>query len=660
MILYDEKHLANLNGQGKVNANESKKLTGYASIDKPWLKWYQHGEDFKDIEFNKTNCYDYFFDVTKNYDWPLIEYYGKKYTKEEIKEEVDNYIKRFTTMGIKEGDTVSFILLNVPETMFFLLALSKMGAAVNLIKFDESPERIKFMTNLSNSKYLFASEVPFIMDNVSSALDLGSNIEKVISLPVTEAIPKEKMTNMLYKQAKSNLPNETDEDKIIEEVIKIYHKTINDRTSLIENLKSHGDFITFDEWKNTYHGEEMRTIEGGADNTVAIVYTGGTTGAPKGVELTNNNLNYSAHNFLYSEMDFYPKLKSMDILPPSIGYYFNATYDLLCCGVSVNFISQFKVQEYPNLIKEHKPNIFMAGPILLKAIVDADILDDTSFMVAPISGGDKLFLEEEERFNEYAKSKGGIATVGDEKIETRVRQGWGLTESTAAASYLNRGAAKTGSIGIPLIDVTVGVFDYVPADEFDKDTLEEKKYGEIGELCITGDTVMKGYLNNPEATKALLREHSDGKIWLHSDDLGYIDEDGRIYHKGRAKRMLTRSGAKVWLGTLEDTIRSHPMVDACCCVKMEDVEEREVPVAHIVLKDTDSDDLVFEEIDALVKTNYPECYLPKFYVKKDELPITEVNKKIDFKSLEKENILDPDNYSISGKVITPKVKLMKK
>ena len=111
------------------------KLTGYASIDKPWLKWYQHGKDFKDIKFNKTNCYDYFFDVTKDYDWPLIEYYGKKYTKEEIKEEVDTYIKRFTAMGIKEGDTVSFVLLNVPETMFFLLALSKMGAAANLIKF---------------------------------------------------------------------------------------------------------------------------------------------------------------------------------------------------------------------------------------------------------------------------------------------------------------------------------------------------------------------------------------------------------------------------------------------------------------------------------------------------------------------------------------------
>ena len=96
---------------------------------------------------------------------------------------------------------------------------------------------------------------------------------------------------------------------------------------------------------------EFYPIEDGSDNTVAIVYTGGTTGDPKGVELTNNNLNYSAHNFLYSEMDFYPGLKSMNILPPSIGYYFNATYNLLCCGVSVNFISQFKVQEYPKLIK---------------------------------------------------------------------------------------------------------------------------------------------------------------------------------------------------------------------------------------------------------------------------------------------------------------------
>lgn len=660
MILYDEKHLANLNGQGKVKTKESKKLTGYATVDKPWLKWYQHGEDFQNLDFNKTNCYDYFFDITKEYDWPLIEYYGKMFTREEIKQQVDDYIKKFTSMGIKEGDTVSFVLLNVPETMFFLLALSKMGATANLIKFDESPDRIKFMTNLSNSKYLFASEVPFIMENVMKSLELGSNIEKVIALPVMNLVPQEAMSKMLYQQVKSNTEDQLDEDKITEEVIKIYQKIMHDRNQLITKMKSYKEFMTFDEWDQAYQQEDMRTIVGGSDNTVAIVYTGGTTGNPKGVELTNNNLNYSAHNFLHSEMDFYPRLTSMDILPPSIGYYFNATYNLLCCGVRVNFISQFKVQEYPNLIKEYKPNIFMAGPILLKAMVDADVLEDTSFMVAPISGGDKLFLEEEERFNEYAKSKGGVATVGNEKIDTIVRQGWGLTESTAAASYLNRKAAKTGSIGIPLAGVTVAVFDYVPFDEFDKNTLEEKKYGEIGELCITGDTVMKGYLNNPEATNAILREHKDGQVWLHSDDLGYMDEDGRIYHKGRAKRMLTRSGAKVWLGTLEDTIRSHPMVDACCCVKMNDEEEREVPVAHVVLKDKECSNSVFEEIDELVKVNYPESYVPKFYVKKEELPITEVNKKVDFKALEQENILDPDNYTMVGKVISPRVKIMKK
>ena len=162
-----------------------------------------------------------------------------------------------------------------------------------------------------------------------------------------------------------------------------------------------------------------------------------------------------------------------------------------------------------------------------------------------------------------------------------------MTESMAGIVYSIRPALKVGSIGIPLRHCDVAIFEY---GEF-----EEKKYGETGEICYTGPTIMKGYLNNKEAYDAMVRLHPDGRYWLHTDDLGYMDEEGRIYHQGRAKRMITRNGGKIWLGTLEDAIKSHPAIDNCCCVKLEDEIEREVPVAHVVFKN-DVDDGVYDEI----------------------------------------------------------------
>lgn len=636
------------------NTSISKKqLTGYASIDTPWMKWYN--ESLKDVDFKHTNCYDYFFEVTKEFNWPLWEYYGRKYTAKDIKKETDKIIKKLTAMGIKEGDTVSFIFLNVPETLFFHLALSKMGAITNLIKFDEPAERIKFMCDLAKSRYLFATEIPPIIDNVLEALDLGCGVDQVISVPLTEAMPKVAVLNMLHEQSKNNILEGKSTANILVEMSNQYKRTLEMQKKLQSKILTNPRFMTYDDWKKKYNGNDMNVITGGADNVSVIVYTGGTTGSPKGVELTNDNLNASSHAFTRSDMDFDPKRTSMSILPPSIAYYFNATYQLMCCGVSVNLISNFTVPEYPKLIAKHKPNIFMAGPILLKEIAKADIMDDVSFMIAPISGGDKLEVSLEEAFNNYLKEHNG---------DTIVRQGYGSSECTAAATYINRHAAKSdclGSIGIPLIDMTVAIFDYIPYDEFDMNNLEEKKYGEIGEICITGPTVMKGYRDNPEATNQVLRMHKDGKVWLHTDDLGFMDEDGRVYHRGRAKRMLTRSGSKVWLSPIEDEISKHPMVDACCCVKLADEVESEVPVAHIVLKDGASFEEVANELDNMVSKNNPEVYVPKYYVKRDELPVTEVNKKVNFRALESEDIFDTKDYSVNGKLITKKnkVKVMK-
>lgn len=196
---------------------------------------------------------------------------------------------------------------------------------------------------------------------------------------------------------------------------------------------------------------------------------------------------------------------------------------------------------------------------------------------------------------------------------------------------------------------------------FEYQTDKELPYGKDleGEICISGPTVMKGYLNNPLATKNTLMKHSDGKYWVHTDDMGVMDSDGYIYHRGRLKRMLTRSGNKLWLTDLDEKVMGTGLVASCCSVKLDDINEREVPVVHVVLNEGEDEFEVISKLDSYIKENCPPFYLPKYYIIKEYLPYTKVNKKLDFKSLEKENILDEDEFIINGKIIKPRNKIKK-
>ena len=155
-------------------------------------------------------------------------------------------------------------------------------------------------------------------------------------------------------------------------------------------------------------------------------------------------------------------------------------------------------------------------------------------------------------------------------------------------------------------------------------------------------------------------KHSDGTIWVHSDDFGIMDEDGFIFHKGRAKRMLTRNGGKVWLTDIEEIAKTLPFIDDVCACKLDDEIEREVPVLHVVFKESNLDEQeMIEILNNLIKEKCQATFVPKYYIIKESLPYTETNKKLNFKLLESEDILDSSNYNIQGNIIKPiqKVKI---
>ena len=619
-----------------ISLDYASEMKGYPSIDKPWLKWFK--EDCIGLPFIETSAYDYFLEMTKNFPQStiLLEYYGRNYTISDIKREVEYYIKCFSAMGLKKGDVVSFVMLDVPEVLFMWYALTSLGVISNMIKFDESGERIKYMTELTNSKYIFATSVPFIIKNVKDALENNNIVEKVITLEVTEALPVPLKTRMLFEELKLSheLKQNIKDNGNLKQMAKDIKKTMSDlkksKNQVNELINDDARFLSFKKWKESLTiKDQIPIISKNGDDIATIVYTGGTTGKPKGVKLSNNNLNAAAHAIHYGDDTFSLGNSALNILPPAIAYFFNSTHGNFCGGVKVILISHFTVEEYPYLIKKYEPNIFMAGPILLEKIRKANIIKDASFMKAPISGGDKLYEDEEEAWN---------------KIYPLVHQGWGMSEASAASSYAKTNSYKFGSIGVPLLTVMVSVFDY--------GTDIELPYNQIGELCVTGPTIMQGYFDNEEETKKVLKLHRDGRIWLHTDDLGFMDEEGHIFHRGRAKRMLTRNGNKVWLTEIEDLASKNPNVDKCCCVKCEDIEEREVPVLHLVLNEnSDSIETVVNEIKKEIEEKLGNNYVPKFYVLRDDLIYSTVNKKCDFKELEKENIFDLNNFEQNGDII---------
>ena len=620
---------------------EKKEKTGFASIDKPWMKW--HDEKYKDLEISDDNFCDYFLKETAKYpeDTILLDLMGKMgYTRSDIEKEIKKHIKMFTNLGVKQGEVVSFMMLNVPEVIFMFLALNKMGAIANLIRFDESPERINYMVNLTNSKYFFVSEASEMILNAERVLNMDNKLERIIIMPVMESLMVSELKGEEIKKQINDLVFTTDKD---------YEPDLEQKEYLnIEMLKKQLSFedenskiITYAKYKDMYlKSTSVLLLNKGSERTTLIVYTGGSTGNAKGVELTNKNLIAMVHGLKYSNYGFTYGKTSMNILPPAIAYYLNATCGLMICGVRVTQIPAFEIEKYPEIVDKYKPNIIYSGPILLKLMAMAPY--EYPYLTNPVSGGDKLLVNEEMMINEAFKRKG----------TNPVQQGYGSSEVTAVATCNPEKDSKIGSLGIPMINVDMSIFEY--------QTDKEIPYGQglEGEICISGPTLMKGYLNNPEATNAVKRYHNDGKYWLHTDDIGVMDEDGFVFHKGRFKRMLTRSGAKLWLSALEEEVMKTGMVADCCAVKFPDASEREVPVLHLVLNEGD-DISKIDELDNYIRTNCPPIYLPKYYVIKEYLPVTEVNNKKDFKTLEQENILDETEFNVSGRIITPKQKIKK-
>lgn len=570
-------------------------MKGYASIDKPWLRYYP--QYLIDKELPKATIYDYILKNNNYYPKRVaLNYFNNKITYAEMFEQIDNVARSFLELGVKKGDIVSISMPTIPEFVYIFYALSKIGAIANMIDPRKSSEEFEEYINLVDSKVLVV--VNIALEKVKDIVK-HTNIENIISVSPSDSLPKTLKTVYNLKPTKK---------------VKI-NNLINWKEFCSLGLKRKSEVLVEDYPEY----EENRPL--------VIVYTGGTTGKSKGVVLSNDNLNAASSQCETCGYDFQRQHIWLNIMPPFIAYGVgNGLHLPLALGMEVVLIPQFDPNKFDKLLDKYKPNHITGVPTHYDSILKSKLFqkDGIKYLLSPIVGGDKLNEASEELINKFFK---------ENNCNFNVSKGYGMSEVSAAVCTTSIPEInEIGSVGIPFHHTIMAVFDPV--------TNKELKYNEIGEICISGPNTMIGYYNNEEETNNIIKKHEDGLMWVHSGDLGYINERGVVFIKGRIKEMIVRhDGFKIFPLMLEEVILSHPLVKTCKVIGVPDTNfsQGELPKAFVVLEKNTSDNAkIMEELKELCHEKLAEYLQPVGIVIKDKLPLTPIG-KIDFMKLKEEN-----------------------
>ena len=551
-------------------------------------------EESRKAEFPRMKVYSYFKEVNRSrLQDTALYYYGAKISVKKMILKIDHVADALDAIGVKKGDTVSMVSASTPESIYTFYALNKIGATLNAIDPRLDKKSVARMIKNSGSKVLFCIDVAFpLIDAILTDIKQ----EHIVVQSAGTSLPPIKRF-ALNLAVRSNVP---------------YGKA---------NIMSWDDFM--DNSKNgAAHEAEYE-----GDATVAICYTGGTTGFPKGVMLTNDSVNAVGFSFLHAGIVYKPNTRFLGIMPIFSSYG-------LVCGIHMPMIMQQELALIPRFspikmgeyIKKFRPQHMIATPAFYEILIDSEEMKDfdLSFMLTLGSGGDSMNAGLEDKLNEFMKTH---------NLRYPLAQGYGMSEVSAAATFCVNDRYKRGSVGIPCITTTIGIFD--------PETGEELGYNQPGEVCISGPSVMKGYYNNKEETEHVLRKHADGKIWVHSGDIGTVDEDGFVYIQGRVKRMITRfDGHKVFPITIESFIAAHDAVHSCSVIGVNDRErlQGQYPMAVIELNsgiDVSRRDEICREIYAKCQEHLEQRGKPVAVVCIDEIPLTGMGKN-DYRKLEKE------------------------
>ena len=558
---------------------EERKLTGYPSIDKPWLKYYS--EEAINAPLPECTMYQYIRENNKDHLSDIaLRYYGTKITYGELFENIKKTADALYSMGICAGDVVTIMSMHTPETIYAIYGINYIGAVANIVYMTLSEKEI--LHTLENTE----SKLFLVLD---AALDRIETIKDAVPCPVVVLAVSESMPPHI---------------------------------KLVYQLKAKPQKHSFPNWKQLL-ARRSSTAESAADHVApaVMVYTSGTTGEAKGVVLSNDALNAHSCQEIYANFGFGRGKTFLHILPPFVGFGVSHIHLALNAGVESYLWIDLNPEAIVNAFFKVRPTFFVGGPALIDTFL-AHKSADLSRVSLFVGGGEALAETKEREINQY------LSKCHSEAIYSN---GYGMTETSSTLCCNTNEYNKFGSVGLPMPKTVVKVVD--PED------FQELRYNEIGELWFQTPNMMSGYYHNEDATKKVLVRDKDGDSWIRTGDLGKVDEDGYVFIVGRIKRIEITRGPdgmayKLFPLHIEETVESSDIVEKCAVIICDDDERIHAPVLYVTLKEGRERPHDRDTILEVCKKNLPVHEHPQAIQVLSSMPMTPSG-KIDYQALEK-------------------------
>ena len=520
-----------------------------------------------------------------------FDFMGRSTTYKTLVKEIEQCAKALKTIGVREGDRVTIAMPNCPQAIQMFYAVNLVGGICNMIHPLSAEKEIEFYLNASESV---------------TAITLDQFYNKFENIRHNT-----KVVNIIIASIKDELSKPVKAGYMLTEGRKV--KKIPDDAPVIR-------------WKDFLHLSchcfYNYKVERKGDDPAVILYSGGTTGTTKGILLSNKNFNALGQQVIAANPMFRIGDKMLAAMPLFHGFGLGVcVHTMLSQGGRCILIPRFTAETYAKQIVKYKCNFIAGVPTLYEALLRLPSMEnaDLSSLKGVFSGGDSLSIELKKKFDKF---------LYDHNAKIQIREGFGTTECVTASCLTPPHMAKEGSIGLPFPDTYYKIVE--------PGTDKEVPYGTEGEILIAGPTVMMEYIGHPEETAQTLRKHDDGLTWIYTGDLGTMDNEGFIYFRGRAKRMIITSGYNVYPGQLENIIDAHEFVHMSCVIGVPDPYKMQKVKAFVMLKPgIPANDDTKEAILAYCRKNIAKYAMPYDIEFRAELPKTLVG-KVAYRKLEEE------------------------
>ena len=522
-----------------------------------------------------------------------FDFMGRTTTYARLVDEIKKCAKSLKTIGVRAGDKVTIAMPNCPQAIFMFYAVNLVGGIANMIHPLSAEKEIEFYLNESESvTAITLDQFYHKFENVRQ----HTKVVNIIIASVKDELSKPMRTGYMFTEGRK--------------IAKIPKEAPVIRWNDFMRLGRH----CFYNYSVTRRGEDP----------AVILYSGGTTGVTKGIVLTNRNFNALGQQVIAANPMFRPGDKMLAAMPLFHGFGLGVcVHSMLSQGGRCILVPRFTPKSYAKLITKKKCNFIAGVPTLYEALLRLEDMEkaDLSSLKGVFSGGDSLSIELKKKLDKFLYAHGA---------PIQVREGYGTTETVTACCLTPPHMFKEGSIGVPFPDTYIKIVE--------PDTDRELPFGEEGEILLAGPTVMKEYMNHPAETAQTLRTHADGKTWVYTGDLGVMDEEGFVYFRGRAKRMIISSGYNVYPGQIENILDAHTMVQMSCVIGVPDAYRIQKTKAFVKLAaGVEATEETREILMAYCRKNIAKYAMPYDIEFREELPKTLVG-KVAYRILEEEEL----------------------